>query len=573
MGDSVVLRPAPSASGTLAKTPLVHLLVYIHDRKLTGTVELWSSDKRTTASIRFIVGEPAKVRTNVPGMHLGDVLLDLGYLTERQLTDSISQLQSGKAAGGGKLLHGQLLLGKALLDRKKLETALAAQVARKLRAVAPLPPDAMYGFYDGFDGLRGWGGDEEQGYDPIPMLWGVLSAGPPLEHIEAGLAKVGGAPLKLVKDADDARLALDETGRKVVEALRARPSSVQELAARTGLPYSQATLVAYLLLITKQVEVLRAQDGPRGMSIPAPGSPTRGATSSNPPAAGRGSKPPSPSTPAASPSGKMRSVQPPPPATLLPELATRWQEITERASTIDRADYFMMLDLARDATREDVENAFFALAKTWHPDRLPPELAPVRDACSRVFSRMSEAQSTLTDEAKRKQYMGLLADGSGSPETQETVAKVIEAATDFQKAEVCFKRNDLVQAEQWCRKAADADPTQPSYRSLLAWLTALKPENQSPEKTLEAIKMLDSTIQANSKAEAAYVWRGLLYKRIGKDDVAMRDFQRAVQINPRNIDAAREVRLFQMRASRTSGGEPKEDEAGRPSLLGRLFKK
>jgi tetratricopeptide (TPR) repeat protein len=193
---------------------------------------------------------------------------------------------------------------------------------------------------------------------------------------------------------------------------------------------------------------------------------------------------------------------------------------------------------------------------------------------------MSEAQATLTDEAKRKHYMGLLADGSGSPETQETVLKVIEAATDFQKAEVCFKRNDLVQAERWCRKASEADPTQPHYRALLAWLIALKPENQSPDKTLEAIRSLDAAIQANDKGEAAYVWRGMLYKRLGKDDVAQRDFQRAANLNPRNIEAAREVRLFQMRSSRASippvrpgdAGDAK-DEGSKAGLLGRLFKK
>ena len=35
MGDSAVLRPAPSGSGILAKTPLLHLLVYVNDRRLT----------------------------------------------------------------------------------------------------------------------------------------------------------------------------------------------------------------------------------------------------------------------------------------------------------------------------------------------------------------------------------------------------------------------------------------------------------------------------------------------------------------------------------------------------------
>jgi tetratricopeptide (TPR) repeat protein len=240
-----------------------------------------------------------------------------------------------------------------------------------------------------------------------------------------------------------------------------------------------------------------------------------------------------------------------------------------------------------------VEAAFLELARKWHPDRLPPELAPVRDACSRVFARMSEARSTLADAEKRARYMGLLADGSGSPESQDAVAKVIEAATDFQKAEVCFKRNDLAQAETWCRKAVAADPTQAGYHALLAWLIAVKPESQSPEKTAECIKMLDRAIKLNEKSEHARYWRGMLYKRLGRNDAALKDFRLVVEVNPRNIDAAREVRLHQMRggnASQTRSSSPprprasvrpggssvppaKEREPAKPGLLNRIFKK
>lgn len=242
-----------------------------------------------------------------------------------------------------------------------------------------------------------------------------------------------------------------------------------------------------------------------------------------------------------------------------------------------------MLELARDATREEVETAFLELAKTWHPDRLPAELWPLRDACSRVFARMSEARATLTDDEQRARYMRLLADGSGSPEMQETVAKVVEAATNFQKAEVCFKRNDFVQAEALCRKAVEADATQPDYLALLAWLVALKPENQAPEKTRDSIQMLDRAIALSAKCEKAHFWRGMLNKRIGKADAAYRDFKRVVDMNPRNIDAAREVRLHRMRggrrseppagAVRASSEAPKAADEGKPGLFGRLFKK
>ena len=256
---------------------------------------------------------------------------------------------------------------------------------------------------------------------------------------------------------------------------------------------------------------------------------------------------------------------------------------------IDRSDYFSMLDIARDATQEEVESSFFALAKRWHPDRLPSELAPLREACSRVFGRMSEARATLSDAAQRAQYMRLLADGSGSPAMQETVAKVLEAATNFQKAEVCFRRNDMAQAESFCRKALEADTTQPDYHAMLAWILALKPENQAPEKTRVSMQMLDRAIEMSEKCERAYFWRGMLHKRLGRPDMAVRDFKRAVNLNPRNIDAAREIRLYRMRGGRhtshppakpsNSGvpaarsDPPKSDENKPGGLFGRFFKK
>jgi tetratricopeptide (TPR) repeat protein len=271
-------------------------------------------------------------------------------------------------------------------------------------------------------------------------------------------------------------------------------------------------------------------------------------------------------------------------------MTQRWEEIVRRAASIDRSDYFAMLEVRRDATLEDVQASFFSLAKKWHPDRLAPELTPVRDACSRVFARMSEAHSTLSDPAKRESYMQLLTDGSGSPETQQKVAKVIDAATNFQKAEVCLRRGDHAQAEALCQLALDADATQSDYLAMMAWLLALKPENQSPEQTAKSIAMLSAAIKLNARCEMAYFWRGMLLRRLGKTDAAMRDFKEAVDLNPRNIDAAREVRLHRMRGGRfsttppvtkgDSGSPPRRSspmpgkpEDAKPRLLDRFFKK
>jgi hypothetical protein len=373
-----------------------------------------------------------------------------------------------------------------------------------------------------------------------------------------------------------------------------------------------ARLLAYLLMVTKQVDVLAA--APAGPSSRPPGVLGGARRLSRPPTplgairpSGSVAPPPSrssgpveaarptraaeagghstPSAVRSAPTVDRVSVVPvvPVPPGLAADLAARWKEITDRAATIDRADYFSMLDVAKDATSEEVESAYFALAKIWHPDRLPPELGPVRDACSRVFGRMSEARATLTDAKQRERYMKLVAEGSGSPETQETVARVVEASTHFQKAEVCFKRNDLVQAEEFCRRAVELDDTQPDYHAMLAWLMALKPENQSSDGTLKCIKMLDRAVAMSAHCEKGFFWRGMLYKRLGKTELATRDFKKAAELNPRNIDAVREVRLHTMRAGgsgviaqekRERDSSPPPPKAGeKPGLLGRLFKK
>jgi hypothetical protein len=92
--------------------------------------------------------------------------------------------------------------------------------------------------------------------------------------------------------------------------------------------------------------------------------------------------------------------------------------------------------------------------------------------------------------------------------------------------------------------------------------------------------MLDRAIAISERCERAFFWRGMLKKRLGKAESAYNDFRRAVDLNPRNIDAAREVRLHQMR--RGQGGSvappapmrpsPKPAPPERPSLLGRFFK-
>ena len=85
--------------------------------------------------------------------------------------------------------------------------------------------------------------------------------------------------------------------------------------------------------------------------------------------------------------------------------------------------------------------------------------------------------------------------------------------------------------------------------------------------------MLDGVLTKEPRYERALFYRGMLLKRAGRGDKAIRDFRLAAEINPRNLDAVREVRLHEMR--KRSGGGPSEHPRSGPQggLFGKLFKK
>ncbi len=77
-----------------------------------------------------------------------------------------------------------------------------------------------------------------------------------------------------------------------------------------------------------------------------------------------------------------------------------------------KKDYYEILGVPRNATKEQIDAAFAKLAMKWHPDRVPPEK---KEEAERRFKEISEAYSVLSDPEKRRLYdMGVDPEG-GAP--------------------------------------------------------------------------------------------------------------------------------------------------------------
>jgi curved DNA-binding protein CbpA len=567
--------PPATAEGTFAKTPLVQVLVYVLERSLTGTIEVTHPDG-PWASILVLEGQPSKGRTSEPIAYLGSVLHELGYIDDTTLNASLASMAKERR------LHGQILRGMGKITEDQLTDGLRAQLLRKVEHLFDWPADTKFAYYDGFDALHTYGGDDQVQLDPLPLVWSAIRTQPPWEHVHAALTRVGSSAIRLTPTAQIERFEFSKEERAAADLLRMQPMRIHDLAATKLLGASTAQLLAYCLLITKQVELIAMSEAPArvarvlttqvaqraAVEERVPLADPRSASSPFPPhsAVSKPAAPPKVDLPPKSdPKAEPRSERGPSstrmPAApqrlssgriVTPELEKRKADIVARALAIKSEDYFTMLGVGHDVTVEQVQAAFFAMAKVWHPDRVPKAIAEVRDSCATVFAHLSEAQQTLCDPKRRGEYMHLLKDGGATPDEQEQVQTVLEAATNFQKAEFYLRRNDLREAEVFCRKAHEADPVPAEYLALLAWLEAMKLENQSPEATQLKIEMLDRAIAANERLERAHFYRGMLYKRLNNLHASVRDFRTASELNPRNLDAVREVRLFEMRKSRGS---------------------
>src|SRR5256885_12706575 len=125
--------PTPTAQGSFAKTPLVHLLVYIADHGYSGSLILREPDQGPEHTIYFFEGMAAKFRTGTPTAHLGRVLFELGHISQDVLDESL------KAIAGRGELHGEHLVRRGTISRATLMDALRAQSLRKMAFVLALP--------------------------------------------------------------------------------------------------------------------------------------------------------------------------------------------------------------------------------------------------------------------------------------------------------------------------------------------------------------------------------------------------------------------------------------------------
>lgn len=573
---------APSAQGTLAKRPLAHLLAYASEKKLSGSLVFGDVNAPAGA---IVVAEGLLKKASFVGAPAAAGVWE--SLAELRDETPFAYFAGYDPLPAETAVHTSLLEAVFRVLRRRPPLAQLEAAFTRLGAAA-LVVDASLDFAGLALTAEGEAALTELRQRPftIEAVRACSELRPRADILVYGLlitklVQVVAKPTPSASAATPSSADLDPDA-SADGTVPEPPDSSEQGAAVGRVKLTRAS--QKLVPMQEERALVSSYDG--RASIPPPPPPAATAPVP-PPSSRRGTGAPVPAsrrgTPApASVSATKRSrtatktgigtmqtqtaapAPPPPKVSSTQAIADRRQEIVDRAGMIDTQNYFEMLDIPEDLPTAQVQAAFIQLAKKWHPDRLPAELSDVREACARVFSRLSEATSTLCDEEQRKRYMRLLTEGGATPQDQDAIATVVEAATSFQKAEIMLKRGDLAKAEELCGLAVRLD-SQPDYVAMLTWIESLKPANQSADATKRFEATLTAAIEKSERCERAVFYRAVLRKRLGNLAAAHEDFQRAFELNPRNLDAQREVRIYEMRQPATTDRKA--------SFMGRLFKK
>ncbi|MEE8557506.1 MAG: response regulator [Myxococcota bacterium] len=485
---------------SLSNTSVAELLGGAIERSLSGAIRFEQGRKRK--AIRFVTGKPCQVRSNVVKECLGHRLLAAGRIDQKTLD------ASSRRTRAGKIRQGEILIELEVLTPEELKEELRQQAR-----------DKMLDLFTWSEGDIQFEADEKQ-------------------------------PLKLatpLEDCDLEELILEGVERMQPDALARGLNRVKGKRIETDLE-GRSEGVKQAPAVTELIRALESAGGHADRVVEHHGSAlfTLMALGAAWAAGERRARPERPADEAAG------SAPPSRRASSRSGRVTR-EELLELQAGGAMESHFEVLGLKAKSSPQECKSAFFKLAKRYHPDRFTGDDETLRTLASDVFARISVAHEVLTSSEQRPDYLRQLEGTS----TDTEVNQILTAELQFQKGEALFRKKDYRRALEQFKWAVELNPEEGEFLALYGWTTYLvHPED--PEAREQGKEHLAKAIEFAPRSSSGYYYLGQLFKACGELKRAETMFRQVLELDPKHVEAARELRVFKMRR----GGEEAERGSG-----------
>lgn len=229
------------------------------------------------------------------------------------------------------------------------------------------------------------------------------------------------------------------------------------------------------------------------------------------------------------------------------------------------ATHYDVLEVPQDAPDDQIREAYFELAKIFHPDRVSSlGLSDVGKEAEDIFRKINEAHSVLTNKENRKAYDEEIASSGSSGEARDAFT----AEFVFQKALVHLRKKNFPEALRGFQEAVKLNPKEGEHVAYVAWTLFTDPKSDTSKMLPKLKERLLKAINLSPNSPTCHHFLGEIYLGMGEDRRAFTCFNRVLEINPDHIDASRHIRIIRMRKEKDRKG--KKSTGG---LFGRLTKK
>ncbi|PRQ09612.1 J domain-containing protein [Enhygromyxa salina] len=560
------------------------LLFGLLRQRFTGTVSLTQLDPAGERTIWVRGGMPVFCDWHSPDDLLGEMLVSDGAIDMHGLERGLAELASSGASGGasGGRLLGQVLVDLQLIDETTRTNALREQCTRKLVRVFAREVIGEQVTVTAVEHDKG--NDDELGQvNALALLLAGVEAHYDNSRIQAemGTALSGDMVATPALARYQRQFGFNAADDPQILGALARGTTMRSLMI-PGIDRGRALRVAYTLWVAQMLRV-----GDDALQSIAKGA-TAAASGPTPAAVPKPPEPP-PTKSTAKPPPPKSASKPPPPAAAEPKRAKRDDdEAFERtlveleARVAAEANAFAMFDLELDADRKQIRAVWSELSKTYHPDALESTgRASLRSRVEQVFAALSEAYGVLSKQEEREKLREALEMGGPLKAGEDTSAVVRNA---FEAEMIARDADKLLSAKQWTRAAAlfekahTLSPQDSDIEAALHYSTfRASTAGDDRKRAVSTITQLAKVIEQAPACARAHYFTGLIQLGIDENTNAKHSFGDAIRLDPRNIDAERQLRALRIRERSSSTGAPagKKDDKKKGSfggLLG-LFKK
>ncbi|MCB0327046.1 MAG: DnaJ domain-containing protein [Bdellovibrionales bacterium] len=237
----------------------------------------------------------------------------------------------------------------------------------------------------------------------------------------------------------------------------------------------------------------------------------------------------------------------------------------QKFEDLESKNYFEILGVSLNANSAEIQQNYFALAKEYHPDRLKNLETKKKNEAEKIFSKITEAYNTLSNQALKSEYKASIENKNSRLPSGQGLGSVLESEQIFQNGLALLKKDNYKAAITEFKKAIEMYSEEPEYHVQLGWSCFRQGVKEKDEKLIrQGVELLQKYGKEGPVTKFSYYYIGMIEKYFGHIEKAKLWFTKATEADPNHARAFSELRVINMR---------KDKEQSHSIGIGKLFGK